>query len=359
MSWEDFRILTRGEFFPSNEMQMLETQLWNYAKVGASHAVYTNRFHKLAWLVPHLVTTENKRIERSIKKNPEKRGNGGEPSKDRNGRQDNKRTRTGNAFATTANPVRREYTGHFPKDCRVVPRNVNSINAINPIARTCYECGSTDHFKAACPRLNQAQRPRGNHQNQVVAFNGGQGRRNNGNQSQGRAFMLGAEEARQDPNIVTGIEPSDLGFSYEIEIASGQLVEIDKVIRSRKLEIEGYARQEFHKGTIYLFNDPEQNFRPSRKLLNTLSLDESRSPAFNLFYDLEEYSEEEVAKTMAETMEQYMSKTRADYGSGIARPKIDDKDSFELKGQFLKELRDNTFSGLDHEDANEHIDKAL
>ncbi|GJU14387.1 hypothetical protein Tco_1142353 [Tanacetum coccineum] len=47
---------------------------------------------------------------------------------------------------------------------------------------------------------------------------------------------------------------------------------------------------------------------------------------------------------MAETMEQYMSKTRADYGSGVARPKIEDKDSFELKGQFLKELRDNTFS---------------
>ncbi|GKE28675.1 hypothetical protein Tco_1444059 [Tanacetum coccineum] len=58
-------------------------------------------------------------------------------------------------------------------------------------------------------------------------------------------------------------------------------------------------------------------------------------------------------------MEQYMSKTRADYGSGIARPKIEDKDSFELKGQFLKELRENTFSGSDHEDANEHIKKVL
>ncbi|GJU21980.1 retrovirus-related pol polyprotein from transposon TNT 1-94 [Tanacetum coccineum] len=68
--------------------------------------------------------------------------------------------------------------------------------------------------------------------------------------------------------------------------------------------------------------------------------------------DLEEYSEEEVAETMAETMEQYMSKTRADYGSGVARPKIEDKDNFELKGQFLKELRTNTFSGSDHEDAN-------
>ncbi|GKE24981.1 hypothetical protein Tco_1436493 [Tanacetum coccineum] len=62
---------------------------------------------------------------------------------------------------------------------------------------------------------------------------------------------------------------------------------------------------------------------------------------------------------MAETMEQYMRKTRANYGSGIARPKIEDKDSFDLKGQFIKELRDNTFSGSDHEDANEHIEKVL
>ncbi|GJV37074.1 hypothetical protein Tco_1409551 [Tanacetum coccineum] len=58
-------------------------------------------------------------------------------------------------------------------------------------------------------------------------------------------------------------------------------------------------------------------------------------------------------------MEQYMSKTRADYGSGVARPKIEDNDNFQLKGQFLKELRTNTFSGSDHEDANEHIEKVI
>ncbi|GJZ99090.1 hypothetical protein Tco_0671641, partial [Tanacetum coccineum] len=62
---------------------------------------------------------------------------------------------------------------------------------------------------------------------------------------------------------------------------------------------------------------------------------------------------------MAETMKQYMSKTRTDYESGVARPKIDNKDQFELKGQFLKELRENTFSGSDNEDANEHIEKVL
>ncbi|GKG56763.1 hypothetical protein Tco_0582114, partial [Tanacetum coccineum] len=40
---------------------------------------------------------------KTIKK-VEKRGNVGEPSKDRNRRDDNKRTRTVNAFATTVNP---------------------------------------------------------------------------------------------------------------------------------------------------------------------------------------------------------------------------------------------------------------
>ncbi|GKA75912.1 hypothetical protein Tco_0782290 [Tanacetum coccineum] len=97
--------------------------------------------------------------------------------------------------------------------------------------------------------------------------------------------------------------------------------------------------------------EPKRHFK-------TLSLDELRSPDFNLLSD-QEYSEEEVAKTMAETMEQCMSKTRAGYGSGVARPKIKDKCNFELKGQFLKELRTNTFGGSDHEDANEHIEKVL
>ncbi|GKE85155.1 hypothetical protein Tco_1558897, partial [Tanacetum coccineum] len=80
------------------------------------------------------------------------------------------------------------------------------------------------------------------------------------------------------------------------------------------------------------------------------------SPDFNLLSD-EEYSEEEEEEEMA--MEQYMSKTRTDYGSGVARPKIDNKDQFELKGRFLKELREKIFSGSDNEDANEHIEKVL
>ncbi|GJV35686.1 retrovirus-related pol polyprotein from transposon TNT 1-94 [Tanacetum coccineum] len=53
------------------------------------------------------------------------------------------------------------------------------------------------------------------------------------------------------------------------------------------------------------------------------------------------------------TVEEYMMRTRVDYGSGVARPK------FELKGQFLKELREHTFSRSENEDANEHIKRVL
>ncbi|GKC77265.1 hypothetical protein Tco_1128039 [Tanacetum coccineum] len=106
------------------------------------------------------------------------------------------------------------------------------------------------------------------------------------------------------------------------------------------------------------YKEPEQEFRSSRRHFKSLSLDELRSPDFNLFFD-QEYSEEEEEEAMAETMEQYMSKTRTDYGSGVSRPKIEEKDSFELKGQFLKELRENTFSDSDNKDANKHIEKVL
>ncbi|GJS38689.1 putative reverse transcriptase domain-containing protein [Tanacetum coccineum] len=213
--------------------------------VKAGHAAYTDRFHKLARMVATIELVTIQRVIQkagtltdeavrngSLKKNPDKRGNGGEPNKDRNARDENKRTRTKNAFATTTNPVRREYNGTILKTVELAPRMVEP-----------------------------STKARGNRQ----------GHGNNDNQTSRRAFMLGAEEARQDPNIVMGtftlndhyditlfdsgadhsfvsttfiplldIEPSELGFSYEIEIASGQLVEIDKVIRGCKLEIKGH-----------------------------------------------------------------------------------------------------------------------
>ncbi|GKE74460.1 hypothetical protein Tco_1536501 [Tanacetum coccineum] len=107
------------------------------------------------------------------------------------------------------------------------------------------------------------------------------------------------------------------------------------------------------------FENPKQKIHSKRRLFDILSLVELNSSEFNHNFDTLEQSEEEVRETMTETMEQYMSKTRENYGSGVTRPTINQDTPFELKGKFLKELRDNTFSGSEYEDANEHIEKVL
>nr|GEX28446.1 putative reverse transcriptase domain-containing protein [Tanacetum cinerariifolium] len=176
MSWNDFKFLMIEEFYPSHEMQKLETELWNQPwKIkryvyglapqirGMVAATEPKTMHIFDALIDEAVRNG------SIKK-VEKKGNVGEPSKDKNGRDNNKRTRTGNIFATIVSPVGRENTGtwpkcatcnsyhapggpcrtcfncnrpgHLAKDCRSVPRNVNPVNARNPPVRACYECAS-------------------------------------------------------------------------------------------------------------------------------------------------------------------------------------------------------------------------
>ncbi|GJS88901.1 DNA/RNA polymerases superfamily protein [Tanacetum coccineum] len=96
------------------------------------------------------------------------------------------------------------------------------------------------------------------------------------------------------------------------------------------------------------FDEPEQAFHSLRRLFKTPSFDHSNPLGFELFFDHKDQFEEEITETIGEpTMEEYMTKTREEYGSGIARPKFDKDFKFERKGQFLKELYDNTFSGLD------------
>ncbi|GJR52554.1 hypothetical protein Tco_0629284 [Tanacetum coccineum] len=113
------------------------------------------------------------------------------------------------------------------------------------------------------------------------------------------------------------------------------------------------------KELITPFENPERVFHSKRRLFETPGLVESSSPELDLFSNIKEHSVEETTKIMTETIKQYTRKTRGNYGSGVVRPKINDKTHFELKGQYLKELRENTFSGSEHEDENEHIEKVL
>nr|GEV31479.1 hypothetical protein [Tanacetum cinerariifolium] len=123
----------------------------------------------------------------SLKRNGEKRG---ENIKEGNVRGDNKKARTGKVFVII--------TTLLGKSTRV--RHPNVQTAISTItSRRLVMCAQTDLAKdcRAGPRMVNPLNVR----NPTVA-RGGHG--NNGNPARGRAFVMGAEEARQDLNIVTG-----------------------------------------------------------------------------------------------------------------------------------------------------------
>ncbi|GJX26801.1 putative reverse transcriptase domain-containing protein [Tanacetum coccineum] len=216
--------------------EVVNWSCWKFTPGGAGHAAYTDRFHELAsngakeltkgrggslmgWYRISGALTDEAVRNRSIKK-VKKRGNMGEPSKDKNGRDDNNEVLDRNAFATTINPIGRENTDTWPK-CTIY----NSYHAPGGPCRTCINCNRLGYLSKDCRGVPRNVNPVSGYEPNARS----------------RAFMLGAEEARQDPNIATGIEPIDLGFKYEIEITSGQLVEIDKVIKGCKLEIEGHV----------------------------------------------------------------------------------------------------------------------
>ncbi|GJS31415.1 putative reverse transcriptase domain-containing protein, partial [Tanacetum coccineum] len=178
-----------GKALTCHEMQNLEFELWNHTMVGAGHAAYTDKFHELAKLVPHLVTLESRMIKRYV--------------------------------YGLALQIHKMVAKMEPK---TIQKAVQISGALTDEA------------------------------------------------ARDRAFMLGAEEVLQDSNIVTGtftlnnhfattlfdsgadysfvsttfipllgLKPNELGFRYEIEIASRQLVEINKVIKGCKLEIKGHV----------------------------------------------------------------------------------------------------------------------
>ncbi|GKF36686.1 reverse transcriptase domain-containing protein [Tanacetum coccineum] len=177
MSWNDFKALLVEEFCPSNEMERLENEFWNHKMIGANHAGYTDRFHELAKLVPHLVTPESARIKRYMAGlAPEIRGmlKATQPATIQSA------ILKAGILTDEARP------GHFVRDCRlhVIPAApVNAIDA-RPNQRACYECGDPNHLRNVYPKLNRASVQSGNQ----LALGWHCNDRGGGNQVRGREY---------------------------------------------------------------------------------------------------------------------------------------------------------------------------
>ncbi|GJT28865.1 reverse transcriptase domain-containing protein [Tanacetum coccineum] len=249
MSWNDFKALLVEEFCLNNEMEKLENEFWNHTMVGANNVAYTDRFHELAKLVPHLVTPESSRIKRyihglvpqirgmlrvtqlttiqsailtagiltdevvrcgTLTKGNDKRKEMEESNKQGSTWKDNKKSKTviGGAMA---------------------PKNTVKYGGMNQ--RACYECGSLDHLCYDFPKWKQATGLARN----PLALKGNRNTQNNKNQARGKAFNGNAVETFKDPKVMT--EPCIVNHGYAIEIADGKSVEVNRAIRDCKLEL--------------------------------------------------------------------------------------------------------------------------
>ncbi|KAJ9536718.1 hypothetical protein OSB04_un000103 [Centaurea solstitialis] len=314
ISWEDFKKMLKDEFCPRSEIQKLEAELWHHEMKGNDVTTYTTRFHELARLVPHLVTPEQNRVDRYVwGLSPVIRGNvtAADPKTLQEAvnlanRLTNNAVRSGTFTSDGAKgkrkveePTRGKFGQRIIKDRRVTrnfgiqtpvqergkgPRQAcdkchrqhygrciicQKCNRAGHVAqdcrygqgRTCFECGSPDHYRNMCPKRHQ--RPIAN---TTPAAN--QGTR--GGLARGRAFVIGAEEAKQNPDVVTGTfllnnypatvlfdsgadrsyvslefrpkinkKSQNLKEEHLIEYSSGELVKVSKVVKKCILGLAG------------------------------------------------------------------------------------------------------------------------
>ncbi|GKF59682.1 uncharacterized mitochondrial protein-like protein, partial [Tanacetum coccineum] len=59
------------------------------------------------------------------------------------------------------------------------------------------------------------------------------------------------------------------------------------------------------------------------------------------------------------TIEQYLALSRENQAPGVVKREIGGNVNFEIKSQFMHELREDTFFGNKDEDAHDHIDRVL
>ncbi|GJR45535.1 putative reverse transcriptase domain-containing protein [Tanacetum coccineum] len=291
-------------YYLRNEIQKMESELWNLTVKNNDLTAYTQRFQELTMLCTKMVPEEEDQVERFIGGLPNNiQGNviAAEPTRlqdvvnqrDNRGQQTPfKRQNVGcqnvaRAY-TAGNNEKRGYVGplpycnkcklhhegpctmrcgkcnkvgHMTRDCMntVVVPTTQSASVANQKVPTCFECGRQGHYMNEYPKLkNQNRRNKSRNKNRI-------------GEARGKAYMLGEGDANTDSNIVTGmfllnyhyasvlfdsgadrsfmsttfsilidIIPDTLDVSYAVELANGRISKTNTILRGCTLGFLGH-----------------------------------------------------------------------------------------------------------------------
>ncbi|GJQ97933.1 putative reverse transcriptase domain-containing protein [Tanacetum coccineum] len=230
MSWRELMKLKDEVYCLRNEIQKMESELWNLTVKNNDLAAYTQRFQELTMMCTKMVPKEEDQAEKFIGGLPDNiQGNGYAVKNAENKRRlevnqrDNcgqqppfKRPNVGGqnvARAYTAgNNERKPYNGLLPLCNKCKLRHEGPCTM---------RCGKQGHYMSDCPKLKDQNRG-----NKAVNKNGV-------GETRGKAYVLGGGEANPDSNIVKDV-------SYAVELADERISKTNTILRGCTLGLLGH-----------------------------------------------------------------------------------------------------------------------
>ncbi|XP_035835692.1 uncharacterized protein LOC118483974 [Helianthus annuus] len=250
-TWDDFKELMREEYCPRDEIQKLENEYYNLKMQGSEIEAYTRRSNDLATLCPNLSRPPPRRIELYLKGlAPAVKGYVTAANLDNLPRivrlahkitdqevesgnlpprvsattstatattpaSDNKRKWNDTDKATSASqPQKRTETSNnrsFSQSFSVNQGSGGSQNQGTYVGKKpqCSKCGYHHYGQCVracrrCEKLNQNANDNNRQNNNNNAGNNNNNGNNGSNGARGRVFTIGAGDARNDGNVVTG-----------------------------------------------------------------------------------------------------------------------------------------------------------